>query len=142
MKSHFRFLVTIGNLVSPSSSPSPERAEANSRRLRPKGLSIFGCFGNPGRQTAESTVSLAPLARQDEYSHPGASINPAIACLGGPRFRYSRDRFVAQLCFGSNPIFDIFSLFAAALKIQLISSASDLFSRWFSMSKHGNLPGC
>ena len=54
----------------------------------------------------------------------------------------SPDRFVAQLRFGSNPIFDIFSLFAAALKIQLISSASDLFARWFSMFKHGNLPGC
>jgi hypothetical protein len=33
-------------------------------------------------------------------------------------------------------------VFAAALKIQLMSPASDLFSRWFSASKHGNLLGC
>jgi hypothetical protein len=52
--------------------------------------------------------------------------------LGGPRFRWSRDRFVAQLFFGSDPVLDIFSLFAAALKIQFISSARDLFLRWSS----------
>jgi len=65
--------------------------------------------------------------------------------LGGPRFRWSRHWFVAHrfhLFFGSNPVLDIFSVFAAALKIQLMSPASDLFSRWFSASKHGNLLGC
>jgi hypothetical protein len=61
--------------------------------------------------------------------------------LGGPRFRWSRDRFLAQLFFGSNPILDIFSVFAAALKIQHMSPASDFFSRWFSASKHGSLLG-
>jgi hypothetical protein len=48
--------------------------------------------------------------------------------LGGPRFRWSRDRFLAQLFFGSNPVLDIFPVFSAALKIQLMSPASDLFS--------------
>jgi hypothetical protein len=62
--------------------------------------------------------------------------------LGGPRFRCSPDRFVAQLFFGSNPILDVFSVFAAALKIQLMSSPSDLFSRRFSESNHCNLLGC
>jgi hypothetical protein len=62
--------------------------------------------------------------------------------LGGSRLRWSRDRFVAQLFFGSNPVLDIFSVFAAALKIQLISPASDLLSRWFFESNHGNLLGC
>ena len=62
--------------------------------------------------------------------------------LGDPRFRWSLDRFVAQLFFGSNPILDIFSVFAAALKTQLMSPASDLFSRWFSKSNHCNLLGC
>jgi hypothetical protein len=62
--------------------------------------------------------------------------------LSDPRFRWLRDRFVAQLFFGSNPVLDIFSVFAAALKIQLMSPASDLFSRWFSESNHGNLLGC
>jgi hypothetical protein len=52
--------------------------------------------------------------------------------LGDRRFRWSRDRFVAQFLFNSNPVLDIFSVFAAALKIQLMSPASDLFSRWFS----------
>jgi hypothetical protein len=61
--------------------------------------------------------------------------------LGGPRFRWSHDRFLAQLFFGSNPILDIFSVFAAALKIQHMSPASDFFSRWFSASKHGSLLG-
>jgi hypothetical protein len=48
--------------------------------------------------------------------------------LGGPRFRWSHDRFLAQLFFGSNPVLDVFSVFAAALKIQLMSPVSDLFS--------------
>jgi hypothetical protein len=64
------------------------------------------------------------------------------ACLGRPRFRWSRDTFVAQLFFGSNPVLNILSVFAAALKIEFMSSPSDLFSRWFSASNHGNLLGC
>jgi hypothetical protein len=62
--------------------------------------------------------------------------------LGGPRFLWFRDRFAAQFFFGSNPVLDIFSVLAAALKIQLMSPAGDLFFRWFSASKHGNLLGC
>ena len=61
--------------------------------------------------------------------------------LDGLCLRWPRYRFVVQLFFGSNPVLDIFSVFTAAFKIQLMSSASDLFSRWFSASKHGNLPG-
>jgi len=41
-----------------------------------------------------------------------------------------------------SPVLDIFSVFAAAFKIQLMSPARDLFSRWFSPSKHGTLLGC
>jgi hypothetical protein len=62
--------------------------------------------------------------------------------LGCPRFRWSRDRFVAQFFFGSNPVLDILPVFPAALKIQLMSPASDFFSRWFSVCKHGNLLVC
>lgn len=40
--------------------------------------------------------------------------------LGDPRFRRSRDKFVAQLFFGSNPVLDVFPVVAAALKIQII----------------------
>jgi hypothetical protein len=59
--------------------------------------------------------------------------------LGEPRFRWFRDRFFSEFFFGCNPVIDIFSVFAAALKIQLMSSASDLFSCGFSASNHGNL---
>src|SRR5437773_2478909 len=68
-----------------------------------------------------------------------ALIRRATNGLSDPRFRWSLDRFVAQLFFGSNPVLDIFSVFAPALKIQLMSPASDLFSRWFSESNHCNL---
>jgi hypothetical protein len=59
--------------------------------------------------------------------------------LGEPRFRWFRDRLFSEFFFGGNPVIDIFSVFAAALKIQLMSSAGDLFSCWFSASNHGNL---
>ena len=72
----------------------------------------------------------------------GTSIRRVTNGLGDPRFRWSRDWFVAELFFGSNPVLDIFSVFAPALKIQLMSPASDLFSRWFSESNHCNLLGC
>jgi hypothetical protein len=58
---------------------------------------------------------------------------------GGLRFCWFRGRLAAQLFFGSNPVLKIFSVFAAALNIQLMSLASDLFSRWFSVFDHGNL---
>jgi hypothetical protein len=61
--------------------------------------------------------------------------------LSGPRFRWFQGTFLAQLFFSSNPVLDIFSVFAAALKIQLMSAPSDLFCRWFSASKRGNLLG-
>jgi hypothetical protein len=62
--------------------------------------------------------------------------------LSGLCFRWFRERFAAQLFFGSNPILDIFPVLAAALKKQFMSPASDLFSRWFSESNHCNLLGC
>jgi hypothetical protein len=80
--------------------------------------------------------------RDNMFTHRRASIRRVTNCLGGSRLRWSRDRFVAQLFFGSNPVLDIFSVFAAALNIQLMSPASDLFSRWFFESNHGNLLGC
>jgi hypothetical protein len=76
------------------------------------------------------------------FTQRRASIRKVANGLGGPRFRWSRHWFVAHLFFGSNPVLDIFSVFATALNIQLMSPASDLFSRWFSASKHGNLLGC
>jgi hypothetical protein len=49
--------------------------------------------------------------------------------LGDPRFHESRDRFVVQLLFGSKPVLDSFSVFAATMNIQLMGSASDVFRR-------------
>ena len=52
-----------------------------------------------------------------------------LACL---REKYSyRCGFAGQLFFRSKPIFDIPSVFAVALKIQLVGSASDLISHCF-----------
>jgi|HubBroStandDraft_6_1064221.scaffolds.fasta_scaffold24073_4 hypothetical protein len=47
-----------------------------------------------------------------------------------------------QLFFGSHPVLYIVSLFAAALTIELMSSASDFVSRWCCPTDHGNLLGC
>ena len=49
--------------------------------------------------------------------------------LGQPSFPLVPRRFLVQLFFGSNRVLDIFSVFAAALKIQLMSSTSNLFLR-------------
>jgi hypothetical protein len=61
--------------------------------------------------------------------------------MGGPRLRWFHDTFIAQLFFGSDPVLDIFSLFAPTLKIEIMRSASNLLSRWFSAYDHGNLLG-
>jgi hypothetical protein len=71
------------------------------------------------------------------FAYTAASIGRITNAFGGSRFRWFRDRFFPELFFGSNPVFDISSVFATALKIQLMSSASDLVSRWCSAFKHG-----
>jgi hypothetical protein len=103
--------------------------------LRTKNLSVLGCSSRAVKPRVCCCLARATC-------ETGSSISDVMTCLGGPRFRYPDDRFVAQLFFGSNPVLDIFSVFAAALKIQLMSSTSDLFFRWFSTSKHGNLLSC
>src|SRR6266581_1450108 len=120
MDTHCMISLTIENLVSPSSSFFVGQVRGRTWPAPPN----------------ETTVRSRLLGKA------GPSIRHVTTCLGGPRFRWSRDRFVAQLFFSFNPVLDIFSVFAAALKIQLMSSANDLFSRWFSASKHGNLLRC
>jgi len=138
MRTHRVIFLTIGDLISPPFSPSPNKSRSEvAHPLRTKDLSVSRAL-KPGRQAVRSVVSFVPLTRQDFIGQ--ASIRPITHGLGGPCFRCSGYRFVAQLFFGSNPVLDIFSMFAAALKIQLMSSASDLFSRWFSASKHGQPP--
>ncbi len=154
--------VTIGNRVSPSSSVNGDPLFDFPDHWQPRFSAQF-----PFRPTSEGADWPAPSERKIcpvlGKARPssggvwclaraayeircllmdGASNRRVTNGLGGPCFRWFRDRFVAQLFFGSNPVLDIFSVFAAALKIQLMSPASDLFSRWFSASKHGNLLGC
>src|SRR6266581_6347085 len=143
METHSTVFLTIDKLVSPPSFPFPGQVEGrtgspplNERCLRSW---LLG-------KTGPSSRGICCLARGTRETRclliSGASIRRVTNGLGGPCFRWFRDRFVAQLFFGSNPVLDIFSVFAAALKIQLMSPASDLFSRWFSESNHCNLFGC
>ena len=156
--------LTIGDLVSPSSSlygnplpVFPIIGNLVSIALRPLRTSAGA------ERSALYELKICPLsaARKSRAVKPwdlscrcchsrhrmftptrGASINYVTGLLCGPRFRGSRDWFVTQLFFGSNPVLDILSLFAAALQIQLIRSVSDLFFRWFSACKHSSLLGC
>jgi hypothetical protein len=163
MHTHSVIFVTIGDLVSPSSSVDGDPLFDCPDHWQPRFSAQFLL-----RRTSEGADWRAPSERkicpfsaahaapvkpsgllsrsrplQDKmFTHSGASIRQVANGLGGPRFRWYPDRFVAQLFFGPNPVLNIFSVFAAALKIQLMSPASDLFSRWFSASKHGNLLGC
>src|SRR5258708_6281008 len=137
MGTHCLIFLIIGNLVFPPSfsfagqvkgrtgPPPPNKRSVRSRLLKPG----VCCLARVTYETRSLLIG-------------GTSIRQVTNGLGGPRFRWSRHWFVAHLFFGSNPVLDIFSVFAAALKIQLMSPASDLFSRWFSASKHGNLLGC
>ncbi len=165
MDTHSMIFVTIDKLVSPSSSVNGDPLDDFPDHRQPR------CFSAqfPPRWTSEGADWAAPserkispvlAARKNRAVKPwdllsrschsrgkcllsgGASIKRVTNGLGDPGFRWSRDRFVAQLFFGSYPVLDIFSVFAAALKIQLMSPASDFLSRWFSESNHCNLLGC
>ncbi len=142
MGTHWIIFLTIGNLVFPPSfsfagqvkgrtGPPPSKQTICPFSAAQAGLSSRGvcCLA---RVTYETRCLLIGVA----------SIRRVTYGLSGLRFRRSSDRFVAQLLFSSNPVLDIFSVFAAALNIQLMSPASDFFSRWFSESNHCNLLGC
>src|SRR6266404_6260742 len=137
MDTHSMIFVTIGNLVSPPSFPFARQVKGRTgppvaeRKICPVSAAQAGPSSRGVCCLARATCEIRCLLTR------GASIRRITNGLTGPRFRWSRDRFVAQLFFGSNPVLDIFSVFAAALKIQLMSPASDLFSRWFSASNHG-----
>src|SRR5882762_3705525 len=134
MNTHSMSFVTVDKLVFPPSfsfagqvkgrtgPPPPNRRSVRSRLLKPRVCCL-------ARVTYETRCLLIRRA----------SISRVTNGLDDPRFCWSRDRLVAQLFFGSNPVLDIFSVFVAVLKIQLMSPASDLFSRWFSKSTHCNL---
>jgi hypothetical protein len=154
--------VTIGNRVSPSSSVNGNPLDDFPDHWQPRFSPSFPFAGQVKGRTGPFERKICPLSaaresrsvkpwgllfrschlRHKMFTHRRALIRRATNGLSCARFCCSRDRFVAQLFFGSNPVLDIFSVFAAAFKIQLMSPASDLFSRWFSPSKHGNLLGC
>ena len=163
MDAHSTIFVIIDKLVSPSSSVNGDPLDDFPDHWQSRFSAQF-----PLRRTSEGANWPAPSERKicpfsAAQAGPssrgmcrlarvtcetrclligGASIRRVANALGDPCFRWSRDRFVAQLFFGSHPVLDIFSVFAAALKIQVMSPASDLFSRWFSESNHCNLLGC
>ncbi len=143
MGTHWMIFLTIGNLVSPSSFPCAGQVKDRlASALRTKDLSALGLLGKAG-PSSRRVCCLAGVTYETRcLLIGGSSIRQVTNGVGGPRFCWSRDRFVAQLFFGSHPVLHIFSVFAAALKIQLMSPASDLFSRWFSESNHCNLLGC
>src|SRR6266550_5651718 len=128
MDTHSMIFLTIGNLVSPPSFPlaGQVRRDELARPLRTKDLSVLG---SPSRAVKPwDLLSGSCHLRHKMFTHRRASIRHVANGLGGPRFCWSRNRFVAQLFLGSNPVLDIFSVFAAALKIQLMSPASDFLS--------------
>ena len=139
MDTHSAILMTIDKLVSPSSSVNGNPLDDFPGHWQPRFSAQF-----PLRRTSEgadwppppnerslrswllgktgpSSRGICSLARAIHETRclliGGASIKRVTNGLGDPRFRWSRDRFVAQLFFGSNPVLDIFSVFAAALKI-------------------------
>src|ERR1700687_5049679 len=128
MGTHWMIFLTIGNLVFPPSF-------SFARPLQTKVLSVLGC-------SSRGLLSRSRHLQNKMFTQGRASISRGTNGLGDPRFCWPRDRFVAQLFFCSHPVLDIFSVFTAALKIQFMSPASDLFSQWFSESNHCNLLGC
>ena len=128
MGTHWMIFLTIGNLVFPPSF-------SFARPLQTKVLSVLGC-------SSRGLLSRSRHLQDKMFTQRRASISRVTNALGDRRFCWSRDRFVAQLLFGSNPVLNIFSVSAASLKIQFMSPASDLFSQWFSESNHCNLLGC
>ncbi len=133
MDTHSAILMTIDKLVSPSSSVNGNPLDDFPGHWQPRFSAQF-----PLRRTSEGANWPAPSERKicpfsaaqaggllsrsrhlrDKMStRRPASISRVTNGLGDPRFWWSRDRFIAQLFFGSNPVLDIFSVFAAALKI-------------------------
>jgi hypothetical protein len=55
------------------------------------------------------------------------SIYAGPASVGGFRFAWARYRILAQFLLGPDPILQVPSVLPAALHIELMSSASDLF---------------
>jgi hypothetical protein len=162
METHSIIFVTIDKLVSPSSPVNWNPLDDFPDHWQPRFSAQFPLPGTSGgadwpapfgrkmspvllAKTGPSSRGICCLARGTRETRclliGGASIRRVANGLGSLCFRWSRDRFVAQLFFGSNPVLDIFSVLAAPLKIQLMSPASDLFSRWFSKSNHCNLLG-
>src|SRR5258708_28473349 len=121
-------ILTIGNLVTPPSCPFAGQVKGRTGPPPPNERSLRSWLLG---KTGPSSRGICSLARGIYETRclliGGESIRRATNGLGGSRFRWSRNRFVAQLLFSSNPVLDIFFVFAPPLKIQLMSPASHLF---------------
>jgi len=135
MDTHSMIFVTVDKLVSPSSSVDGDPLDEFPNHWQPRFSAQFLL-----RRTSEGANWPAPPNRRSVRSR---LLKPRVCCLArvtyetrcflirrasisrvtngldDPRFCWARDRLVAQLFFGSNPVLDIFSVFVAALKIQL-----------------------
>ena len=150
MDTHSMIFVAVDKLVSPSSSVDGDQLDEFPNHWQPRFSAQFLL-----RRTSEGGTGPPPPNRISVRSRllkPGvcclarvtyetrcflirrASISRVTNRLDDPRFCWSRDRLVAQLFFGSNPVLDIFSVFAAALKIQLISPGRAISSSDGSLS--------
>jgi hypothetical protein len=91
-----------------------------------------GAGGAVGRFTGPACRTDACSSTQHQFT----ASRPAWAVLvfAGPAIGSSRSSFSALTQSSTS-----FFVFAAAPNIQLMSFASDLFSRWFSAFDHGNL---
>src|SRR5882762_7755235 len=111
METHSMVFLTIGNLVSPPSFPLPGQVEG---RTGPPPLNERSLRSWLLGKTGPSSRGICCLARGTRETRclliSSASNRRVTNALG--------DRFVAQLFFCSNPVLDIFSVFAAALTIQ------------------------
>jgi hypothetical protein len=120
MRTHCLIFPLIGNLVSLSNSLFD--GQVGGGRPGPSERKIYPFSAAGGSRAVEPRVCCVAQATRDRgcLLVRSASIH-YVRAVGLPSFRWSRDRFVAQLLFGSYPVLDIFSVFAAALKIQIMS---------------------
>ena len=95
-----------------------------------------------GKTCRSGLISLAAFARQllksfTRHQFTAQLLALAAFVLAGPTTASPLSSFSALTQSSTS-----FPVLAAALNIQLMSSVSDLFSRWFFASDHGNLLGC
>ncbi len=130
METHSMIFVTIGNLSFSVQSLFrwPSLGADRPAPHQTRDLSGLTLRGKAGPSSHRGCCPARANCEAKCYLIRGPSISHVTTGMRDHRFRWSCDRFLAQLFFGPYPVLDIFSVFAAALKIQFMSPASDLLS--------------